>query len=337
MLHPSGRAALAPVVGLGEALLRLSSVDDRLQSVTELEVRVGGAELNCLAALAAFGHPSAWLTRLADNPLGQRIARHARTFDVDTHIDWDADARAPLYFVEHATPPRSSVVLYDRDDTAMRRLTSESFDWAAELSGAAVALTTGITCALSESATQGVHAFLDAACRREVATAFDVNFRSRLWSWPQARAALRPLLPLVDHLSASRHDLLELLPAERSLLDSESDTELAVRAIDAWSLTSVLMRSRRTPQPGVTEISTTIVTSDGSTTSEPVSAQIVDGFGAGDAALAAYLHGVLTGYDKDDLALLCSRAAAHHLTVPGDAWQGSLGEIETTTTNGIDR
>lgn len=337
MPHPSGSSVLAPVVGLGEALLRLSTADDRLQSVTDFEVRVGGAELNCLAALAAFGHPSTWITRLADNPLGQRIARHARAFNVETRIDWDPSARAPLYFVEHAAPPRASVVLYDRDDTAMRRLTSESFDWDSTLSGAAVALTTGITCALSEGASRAARSFLTTAREQGVATAFDVNHRSRLWTWSQARAALEPLLPLVDHLSASRNDLLELLPGDHGALATESDADLASRAIDAWSVSTVLMRNRRTPQPGVTEISTTIVSADGSTTSPPVAAQIVDGFGAGDAALAAYLHGVLTGYEAADLALLCSRAAAYHLTVPGDAWQGSLDEIETTTTNGISR
>lgn len=61
--------------------------------------------MNALIGAAGLGLPATWLTRLADNPLGRRIAAHARAHGVVPHVDWDGAARAPLYFVEHGAHP----------------------------------------------------------------------------------------------------------------------------------------------------------------------------------------------------------------------------------------
>jgi hypothetical protein len=86
------------VLGLGDALLRLSAPGrQRLEHAAHLEAHVGGAELNALIAVAAFGTPATWVTPLADNPLGRRIAAHAAGHGVEAVVDWDEDSRTPLY------------------------------------------------------------------------------------------------------------------------------------------------------------------------------------------------------------------------------------------------
>ena len=154
------------VVALGESLLRLSVPDHgRLEHTDALQLHVGGAEMNTLIGVAALGGRARWLTRLADNPLGRRISAHAAAYGVEVLADWDETARAPLYFVEHGLPPRPSEVLYDREDTAMRRLQPQHFAWDSLVDDFDVAYVTGITCALGDGAFKAVTAFLQAAQR----------------------------------------------------------------------------------------------------------------------------------------------------------------------------
>jgi 2-dehydro-3-deoxygluconokinase len=297
------------VLGLGESLLRLSTPGrERLGHAGRLDVHVGGAEMNALIAAAALGLRATWATRLADNPLGRRIGMHAAAHGVEAVVDWDADARAPLYFVEHGADPRPTEVLYDRDGTAMRQLTAGTFDWAELMEGHTAALSGGITCALGDGAAAAVRALFDEARRRGARTAFDVNHRTRMWSWDEAAPVLRDVLPAVDILLASRHDLVGLLDRE-----DEEPLALARRAIDAFGHTAVVLRDS-VASDGRMSVTVTAVTADAEHTSDPYEADVVDAFGAGDDVETAI----------DQAAWAC----AFQHTTPGDAWQGRPADLE---------
>jgi 2-dehydro-3-deoxygluconokinase len=313
----------AGLLGLGESLLRLSTPGhERLGQAQQLNVHVGGAEMNALIAGAAFGVPATWVTRLADNPLGRRIAAHATAHGVRPVVDWDAYARAPLYFVEHGAAPRPSEVLYDREATAMRALTPDTFDWAQLLDGHAAALSGGITCALGDGPARAVRTLFDGARACGARTAFDVNHRSRLWSWEDAAPVLRDVLAGVDVLLASRHDLERLLDR-----DGDEPIALARRAIDAFGHAMVVLRDSVGTASGRVEVTVTAVTPDEDSPSATYEADVVDAFGAGDAALGAVLAGLLSG---DEVATAIDQAAwacAFQHTTPGDAWHGRPADI----------
>jgi 2-dehydro-3-deoxygluconokinase len=312
------------LLGLGESLLRLSAPGhERLGHAGQLDVHVGGAEMNALIAAAGLGLRATWVTRLADNPLGRRIAMHAAAHGVETVVDWDRAARAPLYFVEHGAAPRPSEVLYDRDATAMRELTAASFDWGELLEGHAAALSGGITCALGDGPAAAVRALFAEARKRGARTAFDVNHRSRLWSWADAAPVLREVLAGVDILLANRHDLERLLDRE-----SEDATALARQAIDAFGHTVVVLRDSAAAESGRVEVTVTAVTADGERSSAPYRAEVVDAFGAGDAALGALLAAVLTGEDLDTAIDQAAWACAFEHTTIGDGWQGRPADLE---------
>ncbi|MBX6766423.1 MAG: sugar kinase [Actinomadura rubrobrunea] len=304
------------VVGLGESLLRLSPPGhQRLEQASDLAVHVGGAELNTLIAAAALGVPAVWTTRLADNPLGRRIAAHAAAHGVRAEVDWDPSARAPLYFVEHGVPPRPSEVLYDRSATAMTRLTPDAFAWKDLMRDAGAALSTGITCALGEGPAAAVTAFFRAAREAGTETVFDVNHRVRLWSWEEAVPVLRGVLGHVDLLLAGRQDLLRLLPDADPGADQVA---LARRAIETYGHRMVVLRE--TSQLPGRRVSTavTAVTADEVCAGPAYEADVVDAFGAGDAALGVLLASRLAG---DDLATTVDKAAwagAFQHTLPGD-------------------
>lgn len=313
-------------VGLGESLLRLSAPGrERLSQVRHLDVNVGGSEMNCLIGLVALGFRGRWLTRLADSPLGRRIAAHAAEHGVEPIVDWDGDARAPLYFVEHGVPPRPSEVLYDRSATAMTQLTGSTFSWAEEVRGAKVALSTGITCALGPQQAQAVMDFFDAARKAGVCTAFDVNHRGRLWTWEESVPVLRRVLPGVDVLFTSRHDLLHLLEGATV---AEDTVDLARRAIKEWGHRVVVLRDNAQPAPGRVTVWTTAVTIEEILTSSKHEAQVVDAFGAGDAGLAAFIGTWLTDGGLPAAIEASAWACAFQHTVVGDAWQVRAADME---------
>src|SRR5450631_4422699 len=251
-------------VGLGESLLRLSAPGhERLSQASHLDVDVGGAEMNALSGLAALGFRCRWLTRLTDSPLGHRIAAHAAEHRVEPIVDWDEDARPSLYFVEHGVPPRPSEVFYDRSCSAMTRLTGATFSWADEVRGAKVAVSTGVTCALGRQPAKAVSDFLAAARNAGACTVFDV-----------------------DVLFTSRHDLLHLV---QDVTDAGDTVELARRAIKQWGHRVVVLRDSTQPAPGLVTVQATAVTTEEVLTSNKHQAQVVDAFGDGDAALAAFI------------------------------------------------
>jgi 2-dehydro-3-deoxygluconokinase len=311
------------LLGLGESLLRLSTPGrERLGQAERLDVHVGGAEMNALIAAAGLGLRATWVTRLADNPLGRRIAMHAAAHGVEAVVDWDPEARAPLYFVEHGAVPRPSEVLYDRDATAMRDLTAGSFDWAGLMQGHAAALSGGITCALGDGPAAAVRALFAEARRRGARTAFDVNHRSRLWSWEEAAPVLRAVLEGVDILLASRHDLEGILGRD------EDAVPLARHAIDMFGHTTVILRESAETETGRVLVTVTAVTADAERTSPAYDAEVVDAFGAGDAALGGLLAAVLSGEDVETAIDQAAWACAFQHTTTGDAWQGRPADLE---------
>lgn len=300
------------VVGVGEALVRLTPASRaRLEQAQELRVTVGGAELNALILLSRLGFDTLWVTRLPANPLGRLIAAHARSHGVSLHVDWDADARAGLYFVEVGAVPRPTQVVYDRTHSAASRLEPGRVDWPRLLGGASCLHVSGITPALGPGPRHVVREAMEAARAAGSVTSFDVNYRSRLWSIEDARAAYMELLPLTDILFATRFDL-------EVLLDSGGPpVEAAQRVRERDSVRVVVVPQRRDLSPARAEVSVTAV-ADETAESGGHEAEVVDPLGAGDAIAAAFLSVHLRGGPLGQAVEAAARAGALKHTIEGD-------------------
>src|SRR3982750_397927 len=126
------------VITFGEAMIRLAPPSfRRLEQARSLDVQGGGAELNTAVGLARLGRPSAWVSRLTDNPLGRLIANHAREAGVSTeHVVWTKEDRVGLYFLEFGAAPRASSVLYDRKGAAVAAIKPGEVAWDKVFAGA---------------------------------------------------------------------------------------------------------------------------------------------------------------------------------------------------------
>src|SRR5947208_5432902 len=164
------------IVTFGEAMIRLSPPQfHRLEQARSLDLKVGGAELNTAVGLARLGHPTAWVSRLTDNPLGRLIGNHAREAGVSTeHVVWTNDDRVGLYFLEFGAAPRASSVVYDRKGAAIAALKPGTVPWSKVFAGVRWFHVTGITPGLSATAAEVTREALAAARAAGVQTSVDL-------------------------------------------------------------------------------------------------------------------------------------------------------------------
>ena len=325
------RAAAGRVVTFGEAMVRLTPpAHERLERTPSLDLTVGGAELNAAATLACLDVPVAWVSRLPDAPLGRLIARQARAAGVFVGgVHWvpEEDGRTGLYFLEEATDPRPSAVYYDRAGSAFARMTPGEFDWPALLAGAAALHLSGITPAVGDGPRAETFAAVRAANAAGVPVAFDLNYRSKLWTESAARACFVELVPLVDVLFASRKLLT-------TFFGIDGDHETVLRAArERLGVAVVVLSRKRGRVSRALKLGSVAMGPAAEVVEGPWrDVEVVDRLGGGDA----FAGGFLAAYtaDPDDLpravALGAAAQALKH-TVPGDFLAATRAEIETAT------
>ncbi len=132
-----------------------------------------------------------WLSTLPADDLGELVLRRLRGMKVDTAgVQRLPGARLGVYYFEPGVPPRPSRVIYDRADSANR--TGElASSWLDDVASARVLHLTGVTAALGSNVAGQVRRLVEHANQHDVPVAFDVNFRSALWSVGDARPALQ--------------------------------------------------------------------------------------------------------------------------------------------------
>jgi 2-dehydro-3-deoxygluconokinase len=323
------------LVTFGEAMVRLTPPNfQRLEQARSFDAYVGGGELNVAVAAARLGVKARWVSRLPENPLGHMIANRAREQGVDLHVEWTADDRAGLYFAELGAAPRASSVLYDRSLSAISRIMPGSIDWSSVFAGARWFHVSGITPALSESASDVTRASLIAAKKAGLTVSYDLNYRSKLWSTEQARAVQEPLMEHVDVLITTEEDtrLVFGIGAEASEsyehVDAESYAHVARSLEKKFNLRAVAVTLRENPRVLLNSWSA-IVAAGGKIHRAPrYEVEVVDRIGAGDAFSAGLIVSRLGNGGWEDAVRFATAASALKHSIPGDFCLVTRAEVE---------
>ena len=266
----------------GECMLRLSvPVGRRLCDTRSLDLEVGGAESNVAVALARLGRRTRWWSRLPAGALGDAVLRALRADDVDVEAVRRVDeGRLGTYFIEFATPPRASQVIYDRAGSTASQITPADLPLTAVLDAEILHLT-GITAALGAGPYAAIAEALRRARAAGVRASFDVNYRARLWDAATAAAQLRPLLEECDVLFCKSADATLLFGCQ-----GEPQEQLAQLREQTSAPTIFMTCGERGA----------MLLHDGQLHSQPaIPVQIVDRIGSGDAFAAGALDGLLDG------------------------------------------
>ncbi|WP_081318387.1 sugar kinase [Microbacterium testaceum] len=288
------------VVTLGEtmALARTTEIGS-LRHASTLALGIGGAESNVAVGLQRLGIDAAWLGRVGDDPLGERIARELRGEGLDVLALVDAGAPTGLMIKERPSAA-STAVHYYRRGSAGSRLAPDDLP-AGWIEGADLLHVTGITPLLSDTARSTVLAAVERARAARIPVSFDINYRSAL----AAREVAGPLLREI----AERATLVFGGVEELDLLGPD-----AMASLLAAGVAQVVVK--RGPEGAA------VFTTDGLTEALGFVIEPLDTVGAGDAFVAGYLSAWLEDSPTEDALVRGNACGAMACLVPGD-WEAA--------------
>lgn len=222
------------IVTFGEIMARIAAPQfKRFQQAMpgDVEVTFAGAEASIAGSLAYLGAQASFVTALPKHAIADACIANLRSLGVDTSCILRSDhGRLGIYFYERGVNQRTANVIYDREGSAVSITPAAEYDWDHILDGAEWLVVSGITPAISRNAANVTLAALQAAARRQVKVACDMNYRSKLWQWdselsPRALATktMRQLLPLVDLFVGGREDVAAVLGTD---VGEDTDEEL---------------------------------------------------------------------------------------------------------------
>jgi 2-dehydro-3-deoxygluconokinase len=319
------------IVCFGEVLLRLAAPGRQLLLQTgHFDAHVGGAEANVAVSLSKFGHASAMVTRLPDNPLGRACLGELRRHGVDTRGVEFREGRMGVYFLTHGSGQRPAEVLYDRAHSAFATAPAESYDWNALLANAQWLHVSGITPAVSAAGADAALHAMTVARALNVKVSFDCNFRARLWGArsPQAPQLLRQSCELADLIFGDDRDIAFMLGFNAEGSASERRRNAAAAAFRIFkSLQWIAYTERSRESVDVQQLAGALHGPAAVfTTKSHALHGIVDRIGAGDAFAAGILHGLIAGFAPQATVDFATAAACLKHTIPGDF--NLLGESE---------
>ncbi|UTF53774.1 bifunctional 2-dehydro-3-deoxygluconokinase/2-dehydro-3-deoxygalactonokinase [Natronosalvus rutilus] len=305
---------MTKLVTFGETMLRLAPPPHhRLESAPSLDVHPDRAESNVAVAATRLGADAAWISKLPDSPLGQRVVADLHRYGLDVDVVWSDSGRQGTYYLEIAGEPRGTTVVYDRADAAVTTATADELP-TEKIRDATVFLTSGITPALSTMLEGTVTDLLEIAREAGVQTAFDVNYRSRLWSPDEARGTLEQYFPAIDLLVTPVRDA-------RTVLGESGDVdEIAARLANRWGFETVVIT--------LGADGALAYRNDDLVKRSAFETETVAPVGTGDAFVGGFLASRLEGQNLGTALEYGAATGALKRTIPGDVALVSREEVD---------
>lgn len=298
MLRPDYAGAMPrTLLAIGETMAMVTPVIAApVADADAFLLDAGGAESNVAAHVAALGHRAVWFSALGADALGRRIARQLSARGVDvSRVVFDEAHPTGLYVKD----PGNGVLYYRRGSAASHL--SESNAAAVPFDGIDLLHVSGITAAISASASAFLSRVVDRAREHGVPVSFDVNHRAPLWDAATAAPVLLEFARRADIVLVGR-DEAETLWGTATAAD--------VRAL----LPEVAQLIVKDGDVGATAF----VAAD--EVFEPaLVVEVVEPVGAGDAFAGGYLAGYLSGAPVDERLRAGHARAARTLQTTTDS------------------
>jgi len=190
-------------VTFGETLVRDTPADmQRLERTDTVFVSLAGSEYTLAMTLARFGVPSAYITRVPDNPYGWLVRDTARSQGINTDYMVWAPMAEPIgrFLYELGRTPRKSVGWYQRMYSAASKMDRGMVDWKSALRDCKLFHTSGITFGLAYHSKYDRNFLLDAFEEaasikpKDCKVGLDFNYRATLWTPDQCKSLMTPLV-----------------------------------------------------------------------------------------------------------------------------------------------
>lgn len=194
-------------VTFGETMVRDTPADlQRPEKTRQVHLSLAGSELTLAVVLARFGVPSAYITRVPDNPYGWLTRDTVREQGINSEYFVWAPKVEPIgrFIYEIGRTPRKNTGWYQRMYSAASRLDTGMVDWKAALRDCQLMHTSGISFGLAPHSGYSRNYILDAFYEameskpENCLVGMDFNYRATLWSKKECVETMTPLIK--DHI-----------------------------------------------------------------------------------------------------------------------------------------
>lgn len=324
-------------ITIGEIMIRLTPPNyEKIRMTHSFEASYGGSEANIALALANLGVDSTFFTVVPDNSLGKSAVRLLRSNDVHcTPVILSTPQETPShrlgsYYLETGYGIRPSKVIYDRKHSAITEYDFSKLDLYELLEGYTWLHLSGITPALAPNCKKLTMDCLKVAKELGITVSFDGNFRSKLWSWEEARDFCTECLPYVDVLLGiepyhiwkdendhSKGDVKDGVPLQPSY---EQEDEIFQAFVARYPNLKCIARHVRYAHSGSeNSLKAFLWYEDHTFESKLFTFNILDRVGGGDAFASGLIYAMMHGYKPMDMVNFAVASSAIKHTIRGDA------------------
>ncbi|MBQ6575125.1 MAG: sugar kinase [Lachnospiraceae bacterium] len=324
------------IVTFGEIMLRLAPNGHyRFFQDDQLQATFGGGEANVSVSLANYGLDTAFVTKLPEHAIGQAAVNSLRYFGVDTRFITRGGNRVGIYFLEKGASQRGSLCIYDRKNSAIAEASPDDFDWDRIFDGAEWFHFTGITPALGPNVAEICVEACKAAKAHGVKISCDLNYRGKLWTRDQARAAMTKLCEYVDVCISNEEDAKDVfgIEAEGSditggKLNTEGYRSVAKQLEDRFNFEKVAITLRTSISANDNDWQGMLYDGSDCYFSKQYHLHIVDRVGGGDSFGAGLIYSLVNGYSTKDAIEFAVAASALKHSIEGDFNRVSVAEVK---------
>jgi 2-dehydro-3-deoxygluconokinase len=306
-------------VSFGETLIRDTPTDmQRLEMTRQVYLSLAGSEFTLSMLLARFGIPSAYVTRVPDNPYGWLIRDTARSQGINTDYFVWAPKAEPVgrLLYELGRTPRKSTAFYQRMYSAASKLGKNMVNWESALRDCQLFHTSGISFGLSYHSKYEnnplLETFKEAMAVRPAncLVGMDFNYRATLWSVAQCRNILTPLIEehidilittiedmaAIYGISCGRYSADQIDKGDIGELSDDDLKSFAGQICKKFNTRIVAITIRYPDTFEKHRWETAVMSSDGFFFRSPAVKQIVllDRLGGGDTWNGGFYYGLLT-------------------------------------------
>jgi len=326
-------------ITFGEIMLRLKPPNwERFFQSPLLEATFGGGEANVAVGLARFGLDVAYVSVIPNNPIGDACVRELKRQGVDTSLMVRKGNRLGIYFLEDGANQRPSVVIYDRSHSAIAEARPGDISWDKVFDEVNWFHITGITPAISLSASELSLESVKKAREKGITISCDLNFRKDLWKYGKpAPEVMTELVKYVDIALGNEEDCQKSLgvkvdvDVESGKLPTERYRELTDKVLNLYpNIKKIALTLRESHSANYNGWSAVLNNREEFFISQKYEIHdIVDRVGTGDTFAAGLIYGInnLNG-DKEALDFAVAASCLMH-SIPGDLPLLSVEEVKS--------
>ena len=228
--------------------------------------------------------------------------------------------------------------IYDRAHSAISEATTADFDWDAIFEGVEWFHFTGITPALGPNVAAICADACRAAKKRGVKISCDLNYRGKLWTRDEARAAMTELCQYVDVCISNEEDAKDVFGIEAENTDitggelnKEGYKSVAKQLADKFNFEMVAITLRESKSAFDNDWSAMLynVAKDEYCFSKLYHLHIIDRIGGGDSFGGGLIYALLSDYDDQKAINFAVAASCLKHSVEHDFNLMSVAEVES--------